>query len=215
MSVHLSLSLSHTHTHTHSISDSNQREIWIPTPRQRGLLNAPPPAESIFWGIIWTFSNGNSIRLCPPTHREESRCWLAGLLAGFGVEWVAVPCCAPLSLLLVIGCRLMATKLGQSLRSPGSQRKRQHDQNSHCFWSVCLHSDNTHTLSWRKSTQSKETCIVPCTQKEKSKNMESSVLLAALWDCPGHCTTAILTWWFFERNNVYHVISFYFIVLGC
>lgn len=74
---------------------------------------------------------------------------------------MAVPCCAPLGLLLVNCGRLTATKLGQSLRSSGSQRRRQHDQRARRYGSVRLHSDNTRTLSWRKARRAKiEMCIV-------------------------------------------------------
>lgn len=55
---------------------------------------------------------------------------------------MTVACCDPLGLLLVNDGTLKATKLGQSLRSPGSQRRREHNQNA---------DSHFHRLSCRKA----------------------------------------------------------------
>lgn len=53
------------------------------------------------FGEISEHSQMATITVCVllHTHREDSRRWLVGLLAGFAVEWVTILCCHPRSLL--------------------------------------------------------------------------------------------------------------------
>lgn len=86
------------------------------------------------WSVKWknispfrenirTCSVGNGICPCPPTQGEELQKRGDVLLAGGG-GGASVPCCAPRSLLSGGDDRRVATKLGQSPRSPGPRTKR-------------------------------------------------------------------------------------------
>lgn len=79
-----------------------------------------------------------------------------------------VLCCHPLSLLQVNGSRLVAIKLGQSLRSAGSRRKRQ------CFQKADSDSDSTHRLDSRKEHR-----VEGCAETEK-RALDLTAKLAAL-----------------------------------
>lgn len=148
------------------------------------------PTKFIFRGNIRTFTNGNNNHLCSPTHREESRSWLAGLLAGFGVGWVSAPCCDPLSLLLVNDGRLMATKLGQSLRSPGSQRKKR--SLTRTLTTMCLFARTQTILTDWGAEKHTEQRDVLCAGRRKKQYCEATVVLAALWGVRGSWKSLLL-----------------------
>lgn len=101
------------------------------------------------------FSNGNNIRLCPPTLQggaeEPTGCLSLSLsLAGAGAEWAAEPCCAP--------SQSAAGEWWQALRSPGSQKSK-----------ILVCSDNERIPSRREEDRAQRLRQALCCMEGKSR----------------------------------------------